>query len=326
MCTSISMYEGIYGRNLDLDHSFGQEVIITPRRYPFTFQQGEPLQEHPAMIGTATNFQGYPLYAEAMNEYGLYMAGLNFPGNADYSSHINLAAPAYAPYELIPWILGTCKTVQQAKQQLADFQILNKPIVPQIPLAPLHWQIADEKATIVLEIMQDGIHIYDDPVGVLTNNPPFPFHQYNLRQYRHLSANADHVGFPAQQDLETFGEGMGAIGLPGDFSPASRYVKAAFLKWTAAPAAEEEQQIQQFFHILDGVAMIKGSVITKEGNYDITIYSCALSKKTKTYYYKTYDCSQIHMIRMEDVDLNASRLFTHPMQENVNFQLEKAIE
>ena len=235
MCTSIAMNwgGGCFGRNMDVEYSFGEQVAVTPRRYPLQFWRQPAQEAHFALIGMAHMAGGRPLYAEAANEKGLYMAGLNFPGSAWYEPDPPAGWDAVAPYELIPWVLGSCATLAEAKARLACFRPLGVPLAEDLPLAPLHWHIADGAGALVLEATREGVRLYDDPVGVLTNNPPFPFHQVNLSQYQHLTARPTENRLAPGLPLPAFGQGMGAIGLPGDASPASRYVRAAFHKQNA---------------------------------------------------------------------------------------------
>lgn len=189
MCTSIALTtkDTYTGRNLDLEYAFGEKVVITPWQFPLQFHKMPTLETHQAIIGMASVAEGYPLYAEGVNESGVYMAGLNFPGNAYYPPEGG-TGEALAPYELIPWLLGTCKTAAEAAEQMQRIPLLGVPFGPNMPLAPLHWHIADRQGAFVAEPMTDGVKVYPDPVGVLTNNPPFPFHRTNLTQYRGLSA------------------------------------------------------------------------------------------------------------------------------------------
>ena len=169
------------GRNLDYEFSYGEEVTVTPRNYPFAFLHGGTMESHYAMIGMAFVAEGYPLYYDAVNEKGLGMAGLNFVGNAVYRDAVRGKDAAYvAQFELIPWILGRCGSVREAKAALSGMAITGTPFSPQLPTAQLHWMIADREACIVVESTEDGLHIYDNPVGVLTNNPPFPMQLFAL--------------------------------------------------------------------------------------------------------------------------------------------------
>ena len=214
MCTSIALLHGsgYFGRNLDLEYSFGEQVVIMPRLFPLHFHRLPSLTRHFSMIGMANVAEGYPLYAEAVNEKGLYMAGLNFPGNACYEADVPEGFDAAAPYELIPWILGTCETLAQAREKLTRFRPLavpfavSHPAPATLPLAPLHWHLADPTGALVLEATKDGVFLYDDPVGVLTNNPPFPFHQMNLNRYQGLSPLPAENHFCSAAPLEVFGQ------------------------------------------------------------------------------------------------------------------------
>lgn len=316
MCTSIALFQGAgyFGRNLDLETNFGEQVVITPRQFPLRFRRQPAQTSHYALIGMATVAAGVPLYAEAANENGLYMAGLNFPGNAWYPPEVDPAYDAVAPYELIPWLLGSCATLEEARRKLANFRPLGVPFSAGMPLAPLHWQIADRTGALVLEATRDGVAVYDDPVGVLTNNPPFPFHQMNLNQYMGLSACQPDNRLAPDAPLAPFGQGMGAIGLPGDASPASRYVRAAFHKLNSPDPGEDGARVTQFFHLLDAVAMVRGSVRTPEGDWDITTYSCCYSAETATYYYKTYGNHRLTAVRLDDAGRDGDTVRCYPLR------------
>lgn len=315
MCTSIAALNvgPLFGRNLDLEYAFGEQVVITPRRFSFSFHQRPDLSEHFALIGMAAVANHYPLYAEAVNEKGLYMAGLNFPGNAYYPPAAPGDAMAVAPYELIPLVLGSCERLAQAREMLSALRLAAIPFAPGYPLAPLHWHIADASGCLVMEATREGIQLYDDPAGVLTNNPPYPLQLANLNNYMHLSARPPENRFSPALDLHPVGQGMGAIGLPGDWSPQSRFTRACFLKENALWGDTREDAIAEFFHILDGVAMVRGSVITPEGKPDITTYSCCIDAADCIYYYKTYGNNQLSAVHLHCEDLEGRQLYSYPL-------------
>lgn len=315
MCTSITVSSPLclHGRNLDLEYTFGEQVVITPRGYEFHFRRRPSMPRHFALIGMANVAENVPLYAEAANEKGLYMAGLNFPGNAWYPPAEDAAPDAVAPYELIPLVLGSCENLAQARELLQTVQLLGIPFASGYPLAPLHWHLADATGALVLEATKDGVHIYDDPAGVLTNNPPFPFQLAALNNFQHLSPKPAENRFASALPLASYGQGMGAIGLPGDFSPQSRYVKTCFLKANAQWGTTPDNAVAQFFHILDGVAMVRGSVVTPEGKCDITTYSCCIDAEKGIYYFKTYENNRIRAVHLHAEDLEAHGLFTFPL-------------
>lgn len=324
MCTSIALTtkDTYTGRNLDLEYAFGEKVVITPRQFPLQFHKMPALETHQAIIGMASVAEGYPLYAEGVNESGVYMAGLNFPGNAHYPPEGG-AWEAMAPYELIPWLLGTCKTAAEAAEHMKRIPLLGVPFRPNMPLAPLHWHIADRHGAFVAEPVAEGVKVYPDPVGVLTNNPPFPFHRTNLTQYRGLSAAQPANTLDPALELPTFGQGMGAMGLPGDWSPASRYVRTAFCKRNSVCENSEESSVSQFFHLLDTVAMPRGAVRTPEGNCDITRYSCCINTATGTYYYKTYDNCAITAVALTEERRAGDKLLEFPLDTRLRITFQE---
>lgn len=306
MCTSLTFQSSdfYFGRNLDLEYNFGEKIVITPRQYPFIFKFAGTLSEHYAIIGTAQITDGCPLYAEAVNEEGLCLAALNFPGNAVYAEAPESGKTNLAPFELFGFLLGTCATVKEAEEKLKAVCITHTAFKDGYPVAPLHWHIADKDQSLVLECIKDGMHLYENPVGVLTNNPPFPFQLTNLQNYMHLTSNPPENQFAPALKLAPYGQGMGALGLPGDASPASRFVRAAFCKWNTELPSGEEASVTQFFHILDNVAMVAGSVRTQENKFDRTTYSSCINASRGIYYYKTYNNNQISAVSMHKTDLD----------------------
>ncbi len=301
MCTCIDFKtkDHYFGRNLDLEYRFGEKVVITPKNYKFELKNGTSICTKYAMIGMASVRDCYPLYAEATNEKGLSMAGLNFPNNACFCSP---DAPGFhlCPHELIPYFLGLYSTVAQLRPLLADLSIADLSLAPDLPVASLHWMISDENECIVLEQMEDGLKVYDNPVGILTNDPPFGYQLLHLDSYMNLTPCYGENRFSDKLDLKQYGMGMGAIGLPGDASPTSRFVKAAFCKCNSVCCDDEASSVTQFFHILGAVSVVKGTTLTKAGLDELTLYSCCMNTTKGIYYYKTYNNSQITAIRMTD--------------------------
>ena len=311
MCTSISFCNrGLYGRNLDLEYHFGEQVVITPRAYEFTFHHHEPLPQHYAMIGMASVAQNTPLYAEAANEKGLYMAGLYFPDNAHYFAEPDPRATNLAPYELIPLVLGSCATAAQAKARLQKVRLVAIPFAPGYPLAALHWQVAGPDGSFLMEPREDGLHFYEDVAGVLTNNPPYPYQIMNLNNYRGISPRTPENTFAPALDLKVYGQGFGGMGLPGDASPMSRFVKIAFLRQHAVFPEDRPGQVSQFFHLLDAVSMVRGSVLTPEARCDETTYSCCIDTQEQVYYYKTYHSGCLHAVRLTQTAMTGDKLQT----------------
>lgn len=309
MCTCITYLNNdfYFGRNLDLDCSFGETVTITPRSFPLVFRQAGQQDHHYAMIGMASACDSFPLYAEAVNEKGLAMAGLNFPGSASYKKAVGEGLEL-ASFEIIAWILGKCASVAEAEEYLGEMKITDTAFSDRMPPAPLHWMLADREKCLVIEAVEEGLKVYENPFGVLTNNPPFEYHRMNMNNYMNLTAENPQNRLSDKLDLKPYAQGMGAIGLPGDASSTSRFVRAAFLKWNSVAPEEEKASVSQFFHILDSVAMVRGAVVTEQGTYDITTYSCCVNTRTGVYYYKTYDDSRVRAVDMHETDLEGSAL------------------
>ncbi len=323
MCTAITYYtkDHYFGRNLDLEYSYKETVTITPRNYVFKFRKMGEVNNHYAMIGMAFVANDYPLYYDAINEKGLGMAGLNFPGNADYKE-INPDKDNIAPFEFIPWILSKCATVKEARELLARINIANINFSDELPASPLHWIIADKNGSITVESVKDGLKIYDNPVGVLTNNPTFDMHMFNLNNYMSLSTEQPQNNFSDKLKLETYSRGMGALGLPGDLSSASRFVKATFTKMNSLSGDSESESISQFYHILGSVDQQRGCVHMGEDKYEITIYSSCCNLDKGLYYYTTYENNQITCVDMHKEDLDNTNLVNYDLIKNQQIKMQ----
>ena len=323
MCTCINLKtkDFYFGRTLDLEYRYSEQVTITPRKYLFNLKNGEEIKTKYAMIGMATIMDKYPLYYEACNEKGLSIAGLNFPKTCAYfdplKDKLNLT-----PFELIPYFLGLYDNIKDVKVAIKNLNITNISFKDGFPLSPLHWMISDANESIVIEQIKDGLKVYENNVGVMTNNPSFDYQLMNLNNYMNLTPKYGNNCFSKDINLEPYGVGMGAIGLPGDFSPASRFVKAAFLKNNSICDDDENSSITQFFHIMDSVSMVKGSVITKDEKCDITAYTCCINVTKGIYYYKTYDNNQITAVKLTEKNMNSKNLDCYYLNENQNIKYE----
>ncbi len=313
MCTAIAYKtkDHYFGRNLDYEFAYNQTVTVTPRNYPFTFRRTGEMKTHYAMIGMAYVQEDYPLYYDATNEKGLSIAGLNFPKNADYKSE-QAGKDNVAPFEFIPWILGQCANVGEAREKLSRLNMLNEDFSAALPLSPLHWIISDREESIAAESVKEGLKVYDDPVGVLTNNPTFDYHITNLANYMSLSAEDPKNSFAKGLELSPYSRGMGSLGLPGDLSSASRFIKAAFTLANSVSGETEEESISQFFHILASVEQQRGCCKV-EGGWEHTIYSSCCNTDRGIYYYTTYENSRITGVDMHREDLESSKLVSYPL-------------
>jgi choloylglycine hydrolase len=327
MCTSLTLPTPngthLFGRTLDLDTHFGEQVTFTPRGYRFSLGGGAPTPSRYALLGMANLTDGYPLYAEAMNEAGLCMAGLRFAKSAAYAEpHSDTPSEGtldLAPWELIPSLLGNCATVAEARSALQSITVVNKPYSPALPAAPLHWHIADRDPShggLVVEVTAAGMSLYDDrPVGtsvgttagatdggagVLANEPPYPSQLAALLACKNPQGDAP--------------------GLPGDYSSPSRFIRAATLRRWAVDwiqrggnsetepngVADSHASVAQFFRILGAVSPTPGAVITAEGRCHRTLYTCCMDTAEGVYHWLTEGETAVRSVAFRELDLDGS--------------------
>ena len=308
MCTSLSLPapdgRHLFGRTLDLDTHFGEAPTLTPRRYPFSFADCYPLTHHYALLGMAALMDspiagGYPLYAEAMNEKGLCMAGLRFAGEAVYAPMPRDGWINLAPWELIPYLLGTCATVAEVREALGHICVVDKPFSEKVGTSPLHWHIADADPThggLILEVTAEGMNLYPAEAGVLANTPAYPEELARLSVRQSLRGDVP--------------------GLPGDYSSPSRFVRAATLRrWAVEQIAREQQgepgkafagdlAVAQLFRILGAVSPTAGAVITPEGRCHRTLYTCCMDGQAGAYHYTTEGDAAVRSVTFAEHDLN----------------------
>lgn len=315
MCTSIIYNAGdcYFGRNLDLEVSFGEEVVITPRDYPFNFRKMPSLNHHYAVIGMALVKDNYPLYFDGVNEEGLGMAGLNFDGPAHFFPVAD-DKDNVSPFEFIPYVLGQCKSVAEAKKLMSNLNLVNINFSDQLKLSPLHWLLADRSGkSIVVESTVSGLHVYDNPVGVLTNNPEFPQQLTNLANYQSVSPAEPTNTLTPGVALTNYSRGIGSHLLPGGMDSESRFVKETFTKMHTPAGRSEAENVTNYFHLLHAVEQQKGLDEVAPDTFEYTIYSDGVNLTTGTFYYTTYENNQINAVAMRNANLNSRDLITLPL-------------
>lgn len=323
MCTAVTYKtkDFYFGRTLDYDFSYGEEIVVTPRNYEFTFRNMGSMKNHYAIVGMAHVEMDYPLYYDAVNEKGLAMAGLNFPGNAYYRQEAE-HKDNVATFELIPWILGQCSCVREAKMLLEKVNVTETSFRDDLPAAQLHWMVSDRNESITVESVKEGIYIYENPIGVLTNNPTFPQQLFQLNNYMHVSPKAPQNQFSGKLSLNAYSRGMGALGLPGDLSSQSRFVRAAFVKLNSVSGDSEMESVSQFFHILGSVDQQRGCCELEEGGCEVTIYTSCCNSDRGIYYYTAYDNHQITAVDMHRENLDGVSLIRYPLIQEEQIRLQ----
>lgn len=323
MCTAATYKtkDFYFGRTLDYEFSYGEEIVITPRNFPLPFRHLPEIKRHYAIIGVAHVAGNTALYYDAINEKGLGMAGLNFVGNADYKMPAD-GVDNVASFEFIPWVLSQCGSIQEVRQLLSQMNLVNTAFNNALPASQLHWIIADKDSAITVESVKDGLRVYDNPAGVLTNNPTFPEQMLNLNNYMHLSTKAPENHFSNKLPLYAHSRGMGALGLPGDLSSQSRFVRVAFVKLNSVSADSDAESISQFFHILGAVDQQRGCCEVSDGKFEYTIYTSCCNASKGVYYYTTYDNHQITGVDMHKENLDGNTLICYPLITGEQIRLQ----
>ncbi len=320
MCTAI--YDRgpwrLFGRTLDLEGSYGESVVVTPREFPFSFLREETLSSHAALIGCAHIVKGTPLYYDAVNEWGLSMAALSFPSFAVYRSPregaLNLAS-----FELIPWILGSCRTLDEARECLKTVNLTSDDFSPSLPATPLHWLIADKTGALTIETVADGLKIYENSFGVLANAPVFPFHTTLASFFMHLDASPPANRLAPEVDLPHYSRGMGGLGLPGDLSSPSRFLRAVFGREHTKEEQTLSGAVSRFFHVMDFVAQPRGASRTETGEPIETVYTSCMSQVTGEYFFTTYASRRIRRVSLHDHSLDSDRIVSYQVDEEEQF-------
>lgn len=314
MCTAITFKakNHYFGRTLDLEKRYNENVVITPRNFILRYRMGEIDRKHFSFIGIATVIDNFPLYYDATNEFGLSAAGLNFVGNAYWNKNYIEGKINIAPFELIPYLLSKFKTCVECKEIIKSINLFDERFRDDMPNAELHWLISDKNESFVLEVTREGINIYENSIGILTNNPPYDYQITNLSNYLNITSNEPINRFSNDIELKAYSRGMGAMGLPGDNSSTSRFVRASFTKMNSVKPDNDELALVQAFHILSSVEQHEGAVIT-DGKYERTQYTSCCDTSSCVYYYKTYENTQISAVDIFREDLEGNELISYEM-------------
>ena len=324
MCTGLALEtkDGLhlFGRNMDIEYSFNQSIIFIPRNFKCVNKSNKKeLTTKYAVIGMGTIFDDYPTFADGMNEKGLGCAGLNFPVYVSYSKEDIEGKTNIPVYNFLLWVLANFSSVEEVKEALKNANIVDIPISENIPNTTLHWMISDITGkSIVVEQTKEKLNVFDNNIGVLTNSPTFDWHVANLNQYVSLRYNQVPEFKLGDQSLTALGQGTGLVGLPGDFTPASRFVRVAFLRDAMIKNDKDSIDLIEFFHILNNVAMVRGSTRTIEEKSDLTQYTSCMCLEKGIYYYNTYENNQINAIDMNKENLDGNEIKTYKYNKTLS--------
>ncbi len=311
MCTSVRFTNSsgnlYFGRNLDWEFGYGEKPLITPSGWTYSWKHVNCPDEKRPVIGMGIVIDDTPLYFDCMNSEGLAIAGLFFSGFAQYETAPVFGKLNLNSYEFLLWVTRNFSSVEQLKPALSDVAIIGEEIGGFDP-SPLHWIISDSNQCIVVEYMADGIHVHDNPVDVLANQPTFDWQLENLRSYYMVSPEVPPAQMWGKKNLEAYGSGGGMRGLPGDYYSTSRFVRAAYLNARYPVQKDEWSNVVRLFRTLEGVSMIEGASIMKTGNFEKTVYTSGYSSETQSVFHSTYENPSINSWSLKDYDANGTSL------------------
>ena len=312
MCTAM-MHKGSYsffGRNLDMEKSFDEKIIFVPRNFRFDFMSDS--KERFAMCGIGIVIDGYPLFYDGMNEKGLAVAGLRFK-DAKYASEVT--KNSVAPHELIPLLLSECECVEDAIKLIDKIMITEINFSDKYPWAPLHWMISDKDKSITVECVNGETVIFENKPGILTNMPTFDYQLFNLSNYINLTSSFPQNRFSNALSPEIYSYGMGAIGLPGDMSSMSRFVRGTFVKMnTDTDFKDKKEEMSHFFHMLYSVYQPKGCTRIENGDDEFTLYTSCYNLDEKTLTLTTYDNWNFETFDMKNEYAGSDTLANYPIK------------
>ncbi len=313
MCTAISLHGArhLFGRTLDLERSYGESAVIIPRKFAHRFLYEKSGDGSLAIIGVAHIADGVPLLYDALNEYGLYAAGLNFPREAVYTGYEE-GKKNLASFEVIPYVLSTCKNLASAIAVLENANVVDDSYSSSLPSTPLHWFFGDVNGAVTVEPTSCGLKIYENPFGVMTNSPDFKSHILNLSNYMQCTSSPPKNSICPSVSLPRYSRGLGGFGLPGDFSSESRFVRAVFAK--NHTVCQNFSEISSFFHIMDSISVPLGCILTEENQPVSTVYTSCADLEGGEYFFTTYKNRRIKRLSFKSENLSSASLITYPME------------
>lgn len=314
----------VNGRTVEFGISLDLTGLVVPRGYTFkgTLPNGNIgliYQSKYAVIGM--NAFGSPAILDGVNEKGLAAGAFYFPGYAGYATITKENSNrALAPTEFVNWVLTQFASVEEVKQSLQAVVIAPTPMKDWGGVPPFHFIVYDRAGkSVVIEPVNGELRLYDNAIGVITNSPTFDWHMTNLSNYLNLTP----MNIPSKEidgvALKQFGQGSGLHGLPGDFTPPSRFIRAAIFSNTAIPVESTSEAVLQVFHLLNQFDIPNGAVRAQEGNKiatDITIVTTVKDTQHSKYYFKTYHDQGIKLMNLKSFDVNAKKLKTITIKGN----------
>jgi len=310
----------VYGRTMEMGFPLKSAAIVIPRGYAMTAlgAGGKPgaMKWTGKYAAVGLNAFDMPVLIDGVNEKGLAGGALYFPDYVGYADPAK-ADPAHslAEWDFIGWALTNFATVAEVKAALSGISVVgvadpNLGVVP-----PLHYTLHDASgASLVVEPVDGVLKVYDNPLGVMTNSPPFDWHLTNLRNYVKISpVNAPplHVG---GEVIPPIGQGSGLLGIPGDPTPPSRFVRALGYALSAEKKPSGIESVRAAEHILNNFDIPRGWVRPGDASaWELTQWSTIADLVNRRFYVKTYDDQVLRSIDLMSLDLDAKTIVTAPL-------------
>ena len=316
----------VSGRTVEFGIKIDASVAMVPRGYAFTGEtpSGEGLKytaKH-AAVGVYA-YEDVKLM-DGINDAGLVAGAFYLPTFAAYTPvTAQNQSKGLSPVEFPNWLLTQFATVAEVRKAVQAGDVIITPTVVAgwgATPPPFHYVVYDKTgASIVIEPIDGKLVIHDNPLGVVTNSPTYDWHMTNLRNFISLNPNNVDSGKIGKLELQAFGMGNGMWGLPGDFSPPSRFVRAALFSGNAIPSANAAEGINHVFHVLNNFDIPKGVArANQDGTItaDYTQVTTARDPQNLRFYYKTYDDQTIRVIDMKELDLDAKEIMKFAVVSN----------
>ncbi len=327
-CTGIQLQaqDGsvVRGRTMEFAHNLKSDLIVIPRGYKLHGtapggKKGLSWTTKYAVCGA--NFAGEPIVGDGINEKGLSAGVFFFSGYAKYPAFdASRQNRTLMSWDLVNWILTNCASIEEVRKAVGTLQVCGGIFSKWNCELPLHYAIYEPSGkSIVLEYLDGKLNIFDNPVGTITNNPEFPWHLTNLRNFVGLSPYAKPDTTIKSMKLSPLGLGSGMIGLPGDFTPPSRFVRATMLANAAVPGKDGFATVKQAFHVLRsfdipvGVTRNQGETDADAIKMERTQWTVVSDLKNLRYYYWTENDSTIRMCDLKKCNLDNSKIVGVPM-------------
>ena len=317
----------IHARTMEFAYPLDSKVIVIPRAYSLqgTTSSGKPGLAWNSRYGVV-GMNGYNQTAiiDGVNEKGLAGGIFYMPGFADYQAvSANEESKSLAPWEVLTWILTSFATIDEVRNELPRIKVGNVAFADQ-GVVPVHFIVHDAKGkSLVIEFIGGKVELHDDPIGVITNAPEFEWHIKNLNNYVNLSVDNANPETIDGLKLQQFGQGSGLVGVPGDYTPPSRFVRAAILSHAVLPGENGEESVKQAFHVLDSFDIPKGVVRDVQGGkttYELTQWTSASDTRNKVFYFHSYNNRRIHRFDLTKTNLDGPEILTFPLGDEEDIE------